>query len=44
MSYFLDEPLPIIKETAVILDDSDEEGAKTDSSVESEMEFELNDN
>ena len=43
--FFLDEPLPIIKETAVILDDSDEdEGAKTDSSIESEMEFELNEN
>jgi len=42
---FIDEPLPIIKDTAVILDDSDEdEGAKTDSSIESQMEFELNEN
>ena len=41
---FIEEPLPIIKETAVVLDDSDEEdGAKTDSSIESEMEFELED-
>ena len=42
---FTEQPLPIIKETAVVLDDSDEdEGAKTDSSVESELEFELHEN
>ena len=42
---FLDQPLPIIKDKTIVLDDSDEdEGAKTDSSVESVMEIELHKN
>ena len=41
---FYDEPLPIICNEAVVLDDSDEEDARTDDdSDDSEVEFELGD-
>ncbi len=38
---YQDEKLPIIKDTAVVLDDSDEDDLKTDSSEESDLEFSL---
>ena len=38
---FYDESLPILGNDAVVLDDSDEEDAKTDDSEDSEVEFEL---
>ena len=41
---FYDEPLPIICNEAVVLDDSDEEDERTDDdSDDSEVEFELGD-
>ena len=39
---FFNEPMPVVKNDAVVLDDSDEEDqVKTDSSEESEIEFEM---